>query len=73
MVERVAQTLYETDEDILDEAISRMIAAGQRWSEADHPRMSWKNLEEVIREGYRRRSRAAIAAAEIHLGLTTII
>lgn len=55
--------LYETDEDLVDEAISRRMATGDfGWSEIRHPRLTWSDLDPMTLAAYRRRGRAALAA-----------
>ena len=62
MIEAVARILYETDEDIVDEAIAELTATGEvAWQEGRNPRLVWDDLDGTLQLAYRRRARAAIA------------
>ncbi|SEQ48543.1 hypothetical protein SAMN05428969_3229 [Devosia sp. YR412] len=62
MIETVACTIYDTDEDIVDEAIADHVAKGDTsWLEGRHPRLAWEQVEASVQEAYRRRARAAIS------------
>lgn len=62
LIETAARTLYETDEDMTDEAISALTAAGNSsWQEKRCPRLGWDELDPALRDAYRRRIRAILA------------
>ena len=60
-----ARTLYETDEDITDEAVSALVAKGfTSWHDRSMARQKWDELAPEVQLAYVRRAKAALALIE---------
>lgn len=63
VIETVAIALYDTDEDITDEAMALRGAKLERsWSEIRSPRLDWALMQPTVKDAYRRRAMAALSA-----------
>lgn len=63
LLEAAAIAIYDTDEDITDENIVAAPHGHQAWNEGRYPRLQFAQLDSRTQDAYRRRARAAFAAA----------
>ncbi|MBJ3786396.1 hypothetical protein [Devosia sediminis] len=62
-IDAIAAAIYDADQDMLDEGAAGRLAAGDHATISERlMRLPWARVVEAVKESYRRRARAAVAA-----------